>query len=470
MAPVPITSDVSVPQPAGIRRRHRPGEATRTPEKPTPANNAPEEMQQRQHQRIVIVGTGFAGLWSALSARRLIDSQTTKIRGAADIEVVVVAPEPKFVLRPVLYLEEPSTRVIDLSDLYRVTGVKFVHGIVDGINTAEQEIDYLDREGAPWSLPYDRLILAAGSVLRRPEVPGLDEHAFNVDQLEDAVQLDDHLQALRFLPQSRARNTVVICGAGSTGIELATELPKRLRKLLGPSARLRVVLVSRENKAGSALGESPQGSVEKSLNRAGVECLSGSAVASIDAGGVTTANGQRIEASTVIWTAGMASTPLTACIDGQKDSSGRLHVDRNLRVPSTKEVFVTGDAACAVVDDAGNTTVMSCQHAQNLGRASGYNAAADLLGLPNVPYSQPLYLSCVDLGPDGAVVTIGFDRRIALNGALAKMLKNYINGTLLLPPPPHKEKAFAAAKMPSTMSQHIMNSFFSVLASIRSVF
>jgi NADH dehydrogenase len=231
-----------------------------------------------------------------------------------------------------------------------------------------------------------------------------------------------------------------------------------------------VILVSREKKIGGSLGEWAQSTVERSLSRLGVETLAGSAVASIDAGGITTTTGQRIEALTVVWAAGMASSPLTDSIDGERDSYGRLQVDSNLRVPNTKEIFAAGDAACAVVDEDGNTTVMSSQYAQNTGRASGYNAAADLLGLPLISYRQSVYLMCVDLGPNEAIVTVGWDRRVVISGILAKKIKNYINDTLALPPGPNKDKALAAAKMPSDLGLRVVGSLLSAVASIRSIF
>jgi NADH:ubiquinone reductase (H+-translocating) len=88
---------------------------------------------------------------------------------------------------------------------------------------------------------------------------------------------------------------------------------------------------------------------------------------------------------------------------------GRLHVGCDPRVAGVKTVFATGDAAFAATDDEGNHAMMSCQHATNLGRSSGYNAAADLLGLPMLPYRRPKYVTCLDLGPWGAVYTEGWE-------------------------------------------------------------
>ena len=89
--------------------------------------------------------------------------------------------------------------------------------------------------------------------------------------------------------------------------------------------------------------------------------------------------------------------------------------------------------------------MMSCQHAMNLGRSAGHNAAADLLGLEQIPYSQPKYVTCLDLGPWGAVYTEGWEREVKLTGAEAKQLKHRINSEWIYPPRADRAEALAAA-------------------------
>ena len=84
--------------------------------------------------------------------------------------------------------------------------------------------------------------------------------------------------------------------------------------------------------------------------------------------------------------------------------------------------FVTGDTVKVPTDDLGNFNVMSCQHAMSLGRVAGYNAAAELVDLPLHPYSQPKYVTCVDLGPWGALYTEGWDRQVQFVREEAKKL------------------------------------------------
>ncbi|HGN0972726.1 TPA: FAD-dependent oxidoreductase [Pseudomonas aeruginosa] len=174
-------------------------------------------------QRILIVGAGFAGMWSALSAVRQLDRQ-----GRDDVEVAVLAPQPELRIRPRFYEPDVQRMAAPLGELFAAVGVRFVQGSAQRIDVAGKRVEYRDAEGTLAQLDYDRLVLAAGSGVWRPaSVAGIDA-AFDVDQLEDALRLEAHLHALRDLPDSPARNTVVVAGGGFTGIETATEMPARL--------------------------------------------------------------------------------------------------------------------------------------------------------------------------------------------------------------------------------------------------
>src|SRR5262249_6563562 len=112
---------------------------------------------------------------------------------------------------------------------------------------------------------------------------------------------------------------------------------------------------------------------------------------------------------------------------------GRIVVDPALRAPAAPDIFVAGDAAAADTGD-GHLALQSCQHAGQLGRVAGENAARDLVGLPVVPYAQLRYVTCLDLGRSGAVVTQGGGRRIDKPGPNAKAVKRMINTQVIYPP------------------------------------
>jgi NADH dehydrogenase len=129
----------------------------------------------------------------------------------------------------------------------------------------------------------------------------------------------------------------------------------------------------------------------------------------------------------------MAASPFAAQVPGARDQLGRVVVDTALRAPAAPDVFVAGDAAAADTGD-GHRTLQSCQHAGQLGRFAGENAARDLIGLPPLPYMQLRYVTCLDLGRSGALFTHGWDRRIDKTGAEGKAMKRMINTQLIYPP------------------------------------
>ena len=389
---------------------------------------------------ILIIGAGFAGVWSALSAARLLDQAQR-----ADINISVIAPQPELRIRPRFYEADVHGMKAPLGELFEAVGIHFIPGNADSIDTEGRSVSYTDAQGHRQQIAYDRLILAAGSQVARPAVPGLAEHAFDVDQMESAMRLEQHLVGLAAQPASPARNTVVVCGGGFTGIETATEMPARLRAILGASAALRVVVVDRGAQVGAALGAGITPSIIAACEQAGVEWKAGASVVAVDAGGVTLDNGEHIASNTVIWTVGVKASPLTAQVAGERDNFGRLKVDGHLKVLGQDHVYATGDTAWAAVDELGNHALMTCQHAIPMGRHSGNNAAADLLGLQPVVYRQPKYVTCLDLGEWGATFSEGWERELKLHGQEGKDLKRQINSVWIYPPAADRALALAAA-------------------------
>src|SRR5262249_869124 len=147
--------------------------------------------------------------------------------------------------------------------LFEAIDVRYEQGRVDRIDSASKTVVSIGRDGIGRSLSYDRLVLAAGSQGARPDISGLAKYGFSVDQIDDAVALDQHLGALASRPASAARDTVVVAGGGFTGIEVATEMPSRLRAILGPTANVRVLIVDRNEAIASAMGRAPRPLIEK---------------------------------------------------------------------------------------------------------------------------------------------------------------------------------------------------------------
>jgi NADH dehydrogenase len=295
---------------------------------------------------------------------------------------------------------------------------------------------------------YDRLVIALGSRVNKRPVPGLHEFGFDVDTYDGAMKLQRHLAAL---PDGPGAGTVVVVGAGLTGIETACELPARLAALL-PGVTPRVVLVDRNPHVGSDMGVSARPVIESALADAGVQTRLGVGVTAVDESGVTLSTGEVLQASTIVWCAGMRANPLTADLGVGCDALGRVPVDDYLRVVGIADVFAAGDVAAARMDDE-HLSVMSCQHGRPMGRYAGYNVISDLLGAPMLALRIPWYVTVLDLGPAGAVYTEGWDRHVVASGAEAKATKMAINGKRIYPPLTGSREALLAAAAPELQAR-----------------
>jgi len=381
------------------------------------------------HSNILVLGGGFAGFWAAVAARRVAGARAT---------VTLASREPVLQVRPRLYEAKPETLGVDLLPLLRKIDVDFVRGEATGLDTTARSVTLAAGE----RLAYDRLVVATGSRMRRPPVPGA-EAAFSVDTQAEAIAFD---QRLGEVARDVAEPTVAVVGAGFTGIELALELRDRLvaHGADGAAERLRIVLIDRAETVGPELGPGPRQAIEAALAAAGVELRLGASVRGLAADRVSFADGSVLAADAVVLATGMAAAPFAAQVPGARDALGRVIVDTALRAPAAPEVFVAGDASRADTGD-GHWTLQSCQHAGQLGRVAGENAARDLLGLPPVPYAQLRYITCLDLGRSGAVITQGWERRVDKTGNEGKAVKRRINTQLIYPPADGTAEALLAS-------------------------
>ena len=179
-------------------------------------------------KRILVLGGGFAGLWSAVGAARKLD----ELGQSPDaVDVTLVNRDAFHSIRVRNYEPDLTSIRVPLDDVLGPVGVHRVEGEVAGINLAGMAVSVQTASGQQTML-YDRLVLALGSQLVRPDVAGLAEHAFDVDTYSGAAKLNHHLQSLPTRPESPGQFTVIVLGAGLTGIETAAEMPGRLRSAL----------------------------------------------------------------------------------------------------------------------------------------------------------------------------------------------------------------------------------------------
>lgn len=403
-------------------------------------------MAKSNMNSIVVVGGGFAGLWATVAASRKLSAYDGK-----EASVTLVSRDPYLTIRPRLYEVSPRELRVPLASVLNPINAHFHEANVVALDPSGQRIT-LEEDSASGriEIAYDRLILATGSELRSLPVPGLAEHSFNIDTFAAAVILDEHLANLgRAASAWSGSDTIVIVGAGFTGIELATEMRSRLAMHWGQAraAAAHVILVQRSGVVGPDLGENPRPHIEAALREQQVELRLNTQLARVESGAVWLASGERIETSTTIITAGLHASPLAKAVPGAVlDELGRLHVDSTLQVKGVRGIYAAGDIARAYVDDQ-HLALMSCQHAILMGEVAGHNAARDLFGLKPLPYRQPDYVTCLDLGPTNALFTEGWERLVRQTGSEGKKLKRQINTEWIYPPKGDRTAIFEAIRI-----------------------
>ena len=396
-------------------------------------------------KHILVLGGGFAGLWSAIGAARELSEQ----KAETEAEITLVDRTTYHNIRVRNYEADLREVCIPLCDVLSPVGARVVNGEVFDIDPAGRRVLVRAVEGV-CALAYDRLVMALGSELVRPPIPGLAAHAFDVDTYAAASRLAQHIEALAGRPATPGQFTAVVVGAGLTGLEVATALPERLRRARERSNSrepIRVIVVDRLPNVGSDMGDSARPFIEEALRSLGIEQHTGASICSVEPDGIVLNSAEAIDAATVIWCGGMRASPLTEKFLATRDRFGRLTVDEFMRVVGAPEVFAAGDVACAKIDGE-HASVMSCQHGRPMGRYAGHNAAADLLGKPLLPLHIGWYTTILDLGPWGAVYTNGWDRHVIASGPAAKVTKQTINCHRIYPPRTKKREDILAAAAP----------------------
>jgi NADH dehydrogenase len=195
---------------------------------------------------------------------------------------------------------------------------------------------------------------------------------------------------------------------------------------------VRVRLIDQGPSIAPQFGSRARAVIEQALRSLAVEVQTGVRVSGPDAdGGSTRARG--IDDGLLVWAAGPRASPINGWLGVELDALGRVPVDAHLAT-GIDGVWAAGDSARVLVDGS-HLALMSCQHAMPQGRQAGANAAAATLGRPLGHYRQPLYLTCLDLGSAGAVLTSGFAQDTVLaTGPTAKRFKRFINRSLIYPP------------------------------------
>ncbi|CAM9279335.1 unnamed protein product [Ectocarpus sp. 6 AP-2014] len=424
-----------------------------------------------QPERICVLGGGFGGLYTALRLQKM------PWRGRRPV-VTLVDKRDKFTFLPLLYEFAIGNAELDevaptFRELLAGSGVSFVQGCVSnidldgkGVTVAGATSDDLDgfmisdNADETRTLEYDKLVLAVGAEPASgiDKVPGARERAIPFYSIEDSYRVKQAIIKLKALVREKAVSRVVVVGGSYAGVELSCNLATELgggRKGMG---KVEVTLA-----AGSeVLSMATPGNREAGLRRlaeSGVHVMKGARVSEVkEGGGVVLQQGggkartgtdstdrEEIMADLLVWTAGSQPSSLLDSVNVRKDASGRIEVDRRLRLidaagnDGVGDVYCLGDIAAVEGLELGCNAQVALQQSDYV----AYNIWADK------ERRKPLDFRFLNLGEmmnlgglDGSLTTLG--GRVKLSGKAAGLARRAVYA-VRMPTNPQRVRAAASA-------------------------
>lgn len=358
--------------------------------------------------RIVVLGAGYAGLPAATRIANQV--------GRDVAEVTLVNASPSFLERPRLHQIATGQRIRKLP-LAELVGDGLLVGRVTAIDLAGRTVSVHSERGER-TVGYDTLVYALGSTVEVASVPGAAEWAHTLADAASATRLG---AALRGLPPG---GTVVVCGGGLCGIEMATEVAESF-------PGLRVRLVSRAE-PGARWSARARRHLERAFGRLGVEVTAGTEILKVTDGALGVADGADVPFDVCVWAGGFTVPALAREAGLAVGPQGRVLVDDRLRSISHPEVRAIGDAAAAT-DGAGAMLEYGCRSGGFTGPYVADAVVDETLGRPPRPFRFRYFHECVSLGRKDALIQFmhadNTPNRYALTGRAAIRYKDVVLGS-----------------------------------------
>jgi NADH dehydrogenase FAD-containing subunit len=361
-------------------------------------------------KRIVILGGGFAGV-------AVLNKLQERFQTDVSVDITMISKDNYLLFTPMLH--EIASGMIETRHI--VTPIRtfcnrsrFYCADVESIDLKNKSVEIrsslapiphstqnpINQERNSKSLSYDYLVIAVGSETRFFGMSDVQQNAFTIKTLNDAIRLRNHIiylleQADQLLPNYDNDNvfiqsqkevlTFVIVGGGFAGVETAGELNDFIRDSVSDyyhnidKSNIRVVIVQSGNRLLPEMSEElGQFALEK-LQKSGVEIILNSRVIGATKHSVKLKDGNIIPTNTIIWSGGVAPSSLVSNLSCTHDSkSGRIIVDKYLEVPEYKGVFALGDCAFIIDPNTGNPYPPTAQHAIREGVTAAKNIIADI--------------------------------------------------------------------------------------------
>lgn len=366
--------------------------------------------------RIVIIGGGFGGLFTALETANLG-------------KVALISSEDHFTFRPMLYEylsgEVEAWHIAPYYSELVDNEIEVMQGEVCGVDLERKEVGI---DGWRFRVPYDVLVLATGGVSNYWGIKGAEEFAMPFRGIRDADELRRRMtEAVDSIPSGaapqdvRSALTFAVIGAGASGVELSTKMSDlfydaiQQRSMKGEP---RILLVEMGKDIVPGMGDEIRSHAEKGLSEARIEAHTQTRVLEVKRNSlVAEHNGvqEEFKAAATIWTAGVKISPLIEKIDLPKDDHGLILAEKTLQVQQHENIFTIGDIA--KVEGIDHKLEGTAQLAFQQSKLLADNIKAYINGKPLREKQFHELGEAISLGTQHAAVLVG---NTAYSGALAR--------------------------------------------------
>ncbi len=344
-------------------------------------------------KRIVILGGGFGGLYTALEIERTIARDP-------DVDVTLVNHDNFFLFTPMLH--EVAASDLDMTHIVNpirklLKRVQFFQGDVERVYLDEKRIEVSHgTDHHHHELEYDHLIIGVGNITNYYNLPGLEENALTMKSLGDAIFLRNRL--IQNMEEAdfectHARTplmTIVVAGGGFAGVETIAAVNDFLREAIPfynnlQERDLRIVLVHSGAVILPELSEKLGAYAGSKLTERGVEIRLNTRVLGYRNGIVELSDGSNVATNTLVWTAGTAPHPILDTVPCRKER-GRLATNEYMEVLDWPGVWAVGDCASIPDPRTGKPYPPTAQHALRQGRVLARNMCAAIRGGVKKPF------------------------------------------------------------------------------------
>ncbi|MBT2369475.1 NAD(P)/FAD-dependent oxidoreductase [Streptomyces sp. ISL-10] len=367
--------------------------------------------------RILVVGGGYVGMYTALRLQRKLKPELDR----GDVEIVVVAPDPYMTYQPFL----PEAAAGSISPRHVVVPLRRVLGRCTIVIGEARSVDHAKRTATVTTLAteeegtgaveitYDELVIAPGSISRALPVPGLADYGIGFKTVEEAIGLRNHvIEQMDIASSTRdpairdAALTFVFVGGGYAGVEALAELEDMARYTsryyhnVKPED-MKWILVEAAGRILPEVGEEMGRYAIRELRARNIDVRLDTRLESCEDRVAVLSDGSRFPTRTVVWTAGVKPAPLLAATDLPRDDRGRLTCTAHLTVDGVAHAWAAGDAAAVpdvTSDKPGAECAPNAQHAVRQTKVLAENIVAALRGQPLHEYAHTYAGSVASLG------------------------------------------------------------------------